>query len=47
LPLGLLQPIAADDVANVLAEVGVANPRNEVIEIACPDHMPFNEIVAR
>jgi uncharacterized protein YbjT (DUF2867 family) len=27
-PLGLLQPIAADDVADVLAEVAYANPRN-------------------
>jgi uncharacterized protein YbjT (DUF2867 family) len=46
-PLGLLQPIAADDVADVLAEVAYANPRNGVIEIAGPERGPFNEIVAR
>jgi uncharacterized protein YbjT (DUF2867 family) len=47
LPLGLLQPIAADDVANVLSEVAVANPRSEVIEIAGPERRPFNEVIAR
>ncbi|MBP1888395.1 SDR family oxidoreductase [Sinorhizobium mexicanum] len=40
---GLLQPIAADDVA----EVAFANPRNGIVEIAGPERAPFNEIVAR
>ncbi len=44
---GLLQPIAADDVAAVVAEVALANPRNGIIEIAGPERAPFNEIVAR
>ena len=47
LPLGLLQPIAADDVAAVVTEVALANPRNGIIEIAGPERAPFNEIVAR
>jgi uncharacterized protein YbjT (DUF2867 family) len=47
LPPGLLQPIAADDVAAVVTEVALANPRNGIIEIAGPERAPFNEIVAR
>jgi uncharacterized protein YbjT (DUF2867 family) len=46
-PLGLLQPIAADDVADIVAEVALANPRNGIIEIAGPERAPFNEIIAR
>src|SRR6187455_2485469 len=33
---GLFQPIAADDVAAVVAEVAVAAPRNGIVEIAGP-----------
>src|SRR5215468_9115597 len=44
---GLFQPIAADDVAAVVADVAVAAPRNGIVEIAGPDRAPFNEIVAR
>jgi uncharacterized protein YbjT (DUF2867 family) len=44
---GLFQPIAADDVAAVVADVAVAAPRNGKVEIAGPDRAPFNEIVAR
>jgi len=44
---GLFQPIAADDVAPIVAEVAVAAPRNGIIEIAGPERAPFNEIVAR
>ena len=43
----LFQPIAADDVAAVVAEVALANPRNGIVEIAGPERAPFNEIVAR
>jgi uncharacterized protein YbjT (DUF2867 family) len=43
----LFQPIAADDVAAVVAEVALANPRNGIAEIAGPERAPFNEIVAR
>src|SRR5215475_6993321 len=44
---GLFQPIAADDVAPIVADVAVAAPRNGIIEIAGPERAPFNEIVAR
>ena len=47
LPMGLLQPIAADDVADVVAEVALGNPRNGIVEIAGPERAPFNEIVSR
>ena len=44
---GLFQPIAADDVAAIVAEVALAAPRNGVVEIAGPERAPFNEVVAR
>jgi uncharacterized protein YbjT (DUF2867 family) len=44
---GLFQPIAADDVAAVVAEVALEPPRNGIVEIAGPERAPFNEIVAR
>ena len=44
---GLLQPIAADDVATIVADVALAAPRNGIVEIAGPERAPFNEIVAR
>jgi uncharacterized protein YbjT (DUF2867 family) len=44
---GLFQPIAADDVATIVADVALAAPRNSIIEIAGPERAPFNEIVAR
>jgi uncharacterized protein YbjT (DUF2867 family) len=47
LPPCLFQPIAADDVALVVAEVALAPPQNGIVEIAGPERAPFNEIVAR
>jgi uncharacterized protein YbjT (DUF2867 family) len=47
LPPVLFQPIAADDVAAIVAETALAAPRNGVLEIAGPERAPFNEIVAR
>jgi uncharacterized protein YbjT (DUF2867 family) len=44
---GLFQPIAADDVAAMVADVALAAPRNGIVEIAGPERAPFNEIVAR
>jgi uncharacterized protein YbjT (DUF2867 family) len=44
---GLFQPIAADDVAPIVAEVALAAPRNGIVEIAGPARAPFNEIVTR
>jgi uncharacterized protein YbjT (DUF2867 family) len=47
LPPSLFQPIAADDVALIVAEVALAAPRNGIVEIAGPERAPFNEIIAR
>ncbi len=44
---GLFQPIAADDVAAIVADVALGAPRNGIVEIAGPERAPFNEIVAR
>ena len=44
---GLFQPIAADDIAPIVAEVALAAPRNGIVEIAGPERAPFNELVAR
>jgi uncharacterized protein YbjT (DUF2867 family) len=43
----LFRPIAADDVAAIVADVAVAPPRNGIVEIAGPGRAPINEIVAR
>ena len=47
LPPCLFQPIAADDVAAIVADVALAAPRNGIVEIAGPERAPFNEIIAR
>ena len=44
---GLFQPIAADDIAPIVAEVALAAPRNSIVEIAGPERAPFSEIVSR
>src|SRR5216683_6977582 len=44
---GLFQPIAAEDVAAIVADVALAAPRNGIVEIAGPERAPFNEIVGR
>jgi uncharacterized protein YbjT (DUF2867 family) len=44
---GLFQPIAADDVAAIVADVALAAPRNGIVETAGPQRAPFNQIVAR
>ena len=44
---GLFQPIAADDVGAIVADVALAAPRNGIVEIAGPERAPFNEFVAR
>jgi uncharacterized protein YbjT (DUF2867 family) len=43
----LFQPIAADDVAAIVADVALAAPRNGIVEIAGPERAPFDEIIAR
>ena len=47
LPPGLLQAIAADDVAAIVADVALGAPRNGIVEIAGPQRAPLDEIVAR
>src|SRR5215469_16168502 len=44
---GQFQPIAADDVATMVADAALAAPRNSIIEIAGPERAPFNEFIAR
>ena len=46
LPPVQFQPIAADDVASIVADVALAAPRNGIVEIAGPERGPFNEIIA-
>jgi uncharacterized protein YbjT (DUF2867 family) len=44
---GLFQPIAADDVAAIVADVALAAPRSGIVDIAGPERAPFNQIIAR
>ena len=44
---GLFQPIAADDVAAIVADVALAAPRNSIVEIAGPERAPLSDIIAR
>src|SRR4030081_2557256 len=44
---GLFQPIAAEDVAALVADVALAVPRNGIVDIAGPEAAPFDEIIAR
>jgi len=46
-PAALIQPIASDDVADAVAEVAVAPPRNGTIEIAGPERFHFRDLIAR
>jgi uncharacterized protein YbjT (DUF2867 family) len=47
LPPALMQPIAADDVAAALADVAIAEPLNDTIEIAGPEPIRMDEFVRR
>ncbi|GAB7527285.1 SDR family oxidoreductase [Paraburkholderia sp. 2C] len=44
---GLFQPIASDDVAAIVADVAIAQPKDGIVDIGGPERGPFNEIVAR
>ena len=44
---GLFQPIAADDVAAITADVALAAPRRGIVEIAGPERAPLYAFVAR
>jgi uncharacterized protein YbjT (DUF2867 family)/quercetin dioxygenase-like cupin family protein len=45
LPSALMQPIAADDVAALLADVAVGEPMNGMLEIAGPEQIRQDELV--
>jgi uncharacterized protein YbjT (DUF2867 family) len=47
LPPTLIQPIASDDVADVLADVALSPPINGVVEIAGPERVSMSGIVGR
>jgi uncharacterized protein YbjT (DUF2867 family) len=47
LPSALMQPIAADDVAAALADVAIAEPLNDTIEIGGPEPIRMDEFVRR
>jgi uncharacterized protein YbjT (DUF2867 family) len=43
----LMQPIAADDVAAILADIAVGSPLNGMVEIAGPEPIRMDELVRR
>lgn len=45
-PPAQIQPIAADDVAHVMAEVALAKPRNGVLEISGPERFQIRDVIA-
>jgi uncharacterized protein YbjT (DUF2867 family) len=45
LPPGMMQPIAADDVATALTDVALAEPLNAIVEIAGPEPIRMDEFV--
>jgi uncharacterized protein YbjT (DUF2867 family) len=47
LPTGMMQPIAADDVAAALTDVTVAQPTNGTIDIAGPEKIRMDELARR
>src|SRR5213079_2185770 len=44
---GLMQPIAADDVAAALTDVAVAEPLNDTVEVAGPEPIRMDEFARR
>ena len=47
LPSVSFQPLAADDVASVVAKVAVGAPLNGTVEVAGPEQFRFNEFISR
>src|SRR5215469_7733989 len=45
LPSALMQPIAADDVAAAVADVAIAEPLNDTVELAGPEPIRMDELV--
>jgi len=44
-PPAAFQPIAAEDVAELLKDITLAGPENKIVEIAGPERMPQDEFV--
>lgn len=47
IPSAYFQPIASDDVADIMTDMALSPPINGVIEIAGPEPVRMNELVAR
>jgi uncharacterized protein YbjT (DUF2867 family) len=47
LSTGLMQPIAADDLAALVADVAVDEPVNGVVEVAGPERVAMDELIRR
>ena len=47
LPSALMQPIVSDDVAAAMAEVAIAKPLNDTVELAGPEPIRMDEFVRR
>ena len=47
LPTVGFQPLAADDVAKVVAKTAVGSPLNGIVELAGPERLPFDEFIIR
>jgi uncharacterized protein YbjT (DUF2867 family) len=47
LPSALMQPIVSDDVAAALADVAIAEPLNDTVELAGPEPVRMDELVRR
>lgn len=47
MPIGPLQPVAADDVASALADITPNSPVNGIVELAGPEAIPLDELIRR
>ena len=47
LPSVSFQPLAADDVASVVAKVAIGSPLNGIVELGGPEQFRFNEFIRR
>jgi len=47
LPSALMQPIVSDDVAAALADVAIAEPLNDTVELAGPEPVRMDELIRR
>jgi uncharacterized protein YbjT (DUF2867 family) len=47
LPSAMMQPMAAEDVAELVAEISLGQPANGIVEIAGPEPIRMDELVRR